>query len=276
MSKKIPRYIILEKPVGATPLEVAENWRTTQDETYQNLPLAYAGRLDPMASGKLLILIGEECKRQQEYHHLDKAYEFSVLFGVSSDTQDVLGRLNFSPQSPLIDRKELKKVATSLVKEVSLPYPHFSAKTVHGKPLHMWTLEKRLDEIEIPVQTSTVYRLKLVSMLTKSRQQIYEEALTKVNSIPEVTDPRKRLGNDFRRQDVRSDWQKFSVYGQPTDIFTIAHFYCLASSGTYMRSLAQEIGKLIGTKSLAYHIHRTNIGKYQSLTKNLGFWWKRY
>jgi tRNA U55 pseudouridine synthase TruB len=40
----------------------------------------------PMASGKLLVLLGEECKHQENYHSLDKEYEFSVLLGIGSDT----------------------------------------------------------------------------------------------------------------------------------------------------------------------------------------------
>ncbi len=84
------RYVVLEKFVGQTPLECAEAWRAEHPQ-YADVPLAYAGRLDPMASGKLLILIGEECKQQARYHGLDKRYEFQVLCGFSSDSGDVLG-----------------------------------------------------------------------------------------------------------------------------------------------------------------------------------------
>ena len=52
-----------------------------------------------MASGKLLILIGDECKNQKKYFGLDKEYEFEVLFGVESDTGDVLGLISKSKGS---------------------------------------------------------------------------------------------------------------------------------------------------------------------------------
>lgn len=89
----IPPYVLLHKAVGQTPLEVLELWRQTKPEL-KNTPLAYAGRLDPMAEGVLLVLIGDECKKQTEYHHLDKEYEFEVLFGLASDSGDVLGLIN--------------------------------------------------------------------------------------------------------------------------------------------------------------------------------------
>ncbi|MCA9363758.1 hypothetical protein KC727_00880, partial [Candidatus Kaiserbacteria bacterium] len=84
------RYATIEKRIGETPLEAAERLRVTLGLS-ADIPLAYAGRLDPMASGKLLVLIGDECKKQEQYHTLDKEYTFEVLFGVRSDTADVLG-----------------------------------------------------------------------------------------------------------------------------------------------------------------------------------------
>jgi tRNA pseudouridine(55) synthase len=269
------KYVVLDKEVGQTPLQCVELWRAEHQE-FLGVPLSYAGRLDPMASGKLLVLIGDECKRQEQYHGLDKRYEFSVLLGVSSDTGDVLGRLQLETVLPQATRAQFGSAAEKLTGPITLPYPHFSSKTVQSKPLHVWTLEGRLSEIEIPTQSSTVYSLKLSNYQTKTRGEIYTSVSAKIETIPEVTETSKALGNDFRRVDVRADWKKFVETGKPTDIFTIATFACVASSGTYMRSLAEEIGKLVGTNALAYHIHRTHIGTYQPLPFNLGFWKRKF
>jgi tRNA pseudouridine(55) synthase len=264
------KYVVLEKAVGETPLSCAEAWRATQPDL-AGIPLSYAGRLDPMASGKLLVLIGEECKHQADYHGLDKEYEFSILFGISSDTQDVLGRLQAGRSNVSVNRYILEEVVQPLIGEITFAYPLFSAKTVKGKPLHMWTLEGRLDEIEIPTRTSTIYELELTEIETKPRQEIAAIALQKINTIPEVTDPRKALGADFRRQDVRADWQDIaSNYELPAE-YTIAHFRCVASSGAYMRTLATIIAEKAGTTALAYHIHRTKIGNYNPSTKTWDF-----
>lgn len=271
----LPKYVTLDKLVGQTPLQCAELWRAHKPEL-MGVPLAYAGRLDPMASGKLLVLIGEECKVQDRYHSLDKQYEFSVLFGVSSDTADVLGRLTFVDTAPAVTLAQLKKTTAGLVGTIELPYPHFSSKTIQGKPLHVWTLEGRLGEITIPTKVSTIYKLQLTKLDIKSRAEIYAEASAKIETIPKVEDVRKALGNDFRRVDVRADWIQFNELGTPTDLFTIATFTCISSSGTYMRSLAEVIAKSIGTTSLAYHIHRSHIGQYQPLPLGLGFWRNRF
>lgn len=264
------RYVTLDKAVGETPLVCMEEWRAAHPE-YAGVPLAYAGRLDPMASGKLLVLIGDECKEQKKYHGLDKTYEFEVLFGVASDSGDVLGHIteccwhNFGAY-------EIKRVLEGLRGPVTFPYPKFSSKTVKGKPLHTWTLEGRLSEIQIPTYTSTIHKLKLMNVKKLNRQEVFEIASEKIESIPPVTDERKAIGNDFRRPMVREAWQTFNDKGMHQE-FMVAKFTCTCESGTYMRTLAEEIARRLETCGLAFSIHRTHIGKYRPLPFRLGGIW---
>lgn len=268
------KYVVLDKKVGETPLECAETWRATVGEEYQDVPLAYAGRLDPMASGKLLVLIGEECKQQEKYHGLEKEYEFSMLLGVRSDSGDVLGLVKEQPVTEYAE-SELEKVAQKLTGDIELPYPHYSSKTVQGKPLHTWTIEGRLDEITIPTKHSQIHKLELIDLETLTHEEVYEYATSKIETIPPVTDPKKALGNDFRRPDVRVAWQEFNER-HTNEQYQVAAFRCVASSGTYMRTLAEVIARELGTAGLAYHIHRNKIGHYQPLFGSLGFWRKLY
>jgi tRNA pseudouridine55 synthase len=262
-------YILLDKKVGQTPLEVAEAWRATRPDM-TGVPLAYAGRLDPMASGKLLVLLGEECKKQAEYHDLDKEYQVEILFGVGSDSGDVLGRVTEAPYGILTEATVAETLA-GLVGDIELPYPVFSAKTVQGKPLHTWAIENRLHEITIPTRHSTVFKMSLLNFTTKKRQEVYDIVSHKIELIPPVTDPRKALGNDFRRPEVRATWKTFKDSGNPSDAFYIATFSCICSSGTYMRTLAEVTAEKLSTKGLAFSIHRSKIGTYNSST---GTWAK--
>lgn len=258
----LPRYILLDKAVGETPLQCAENWRHAAGLS-PDIPLAYAGRLDPLASGQLLVLIGEECKQQTNYHGLDKAYDFSILLGITSDSQDVMGRLRTTTTPPLT-HDDITRSIQSFTGDIELPYPIFSAKTVNGKPLHTWAIEGRLHEIEIPTKHSTVYSLTFTKSETLTKVDVVEKALAKINSIPPVTELRKAIGNDFRRDDIRADWDNILTDDSLPTEYQIIHFTCIASSGTYMRTLASEIAKALGTVGLAWHIHRSEIGRYDS------------
>lgn len=272
---RLPRTAIIEKKVGETPLQAMEAWRT-KTGIEKSVPLAYAGRLDPMASGKLLILIGEECKKQKEYHGLDKEYDVSLLLGFSSDSGDVLGlaRPCEVPKPPAL--AALQNTMAQFTGAITLPYPAFSSKTVASKPLHTWSVEGRLAEIEIPTYTSHIYSIRTNTIETISASSLYTAISEKIETIPPVTDERKALGNDFRRPDIRTQWKQLFEDIDPSKQFYVVRFSCVCASGLYMRSLAEEIAKASGTCGLAYAIHRRHIGKYQPLFGGFGIWKKRY
>lgn len=259
-------HVILNKKVGETPLEVLETWRLTRPDL-AGVPLAYAGRLDPMASGQLLVLIGEECKKQTEYHHLDKEYEVEILFDISSDSGDVLGIVE-EVRSSFITQQEVQDTLPYFIGEIEFPYPVFSAKTVLGKPLHTWAMENRLSEITIPTRTSEIYNLSLTDFQSLPRAELVAQTLSKIELIPPVTDARKALGNDFRRPDVRLAWNTINQNGSPSDEFYIAKISCICSSGTYMRTLSELIAQKLGTKGLAFSIHRKTIGTFDKAAQN--------
>ncbi len=267
------KYVLLEKRVGETPLQAVEIFKT-KNPAYAAVPMAYAGRLDPMASGKLLVLVGEECKKQEDYHSLDKEYQFEVLLGSSSDTGDVLGLIDWG-QETRVTESELMSVAKSLTGPLSLPYPKFSSRTVKGKPLHMWTLEDRLDEIDIPSADTNIFKLKLAGLRREPVSRVYEDASRKIETIAPVTEESKALGRDFRRSEVRVAWRVWFEHHRDSSV-QIATFTCIASSGTYMRSLSEEIGRRLGVSALAYSIHRSQIGVYRTLPLGLGFWKKKF
>jgi tRNA pseudouridine55 synthase len=267
------RFITTQKKVGETPLVALERARE-EHAIASHVPLAYAGRLDPMASGLLLILVGDECKQQKKYHALDKEYLVELLFGIGSDTGDILGLVKQASSNTPIDWSMCEKVVREVLGAVTLPYPHFSSKTVHGKPLHVWTLEGRLDEIHIPLKQSVIHQIRLKHLRTISRTDVLSTVYKKIESIPPVTDPRKALGADFRRDAVRAHWR--AIENGSKDTYQVLTFSCIASSGTYMRSLCEYMAIRLCTTGLAYSIHRTNIGRYRPLFGRFGVWTKRF
>ena len=84
------KVIVLYKKEGETPLECI-NRAKEEGVIPKEEKATYAGRLDPMAEGLLIILTGESVHKKEEYLKLSKEYEVEVLLGVSSDTGDILG-----------------------------------------------------------------------------------------------------------------------------------------------------------------------------------------
>lgn len=268
------KYVILEKKIGETPLSVLDTFKE-ENHWVEGERLAYAGRLDPMASGKLLVLIGKECKKQNDYLALDKEYTFDVLLGFSSDTGDVLGIAEIGAPSKSFTENSVRDILGAFTGSLSLPYPIFSSKTVRGKPLFLWTLENRLDEIEIPQKKSEVYRLSYRGSRTIHSDDLKRQIFEKINSIPKVTAPSKALGKDFRREEIRARWNELFNNAE-NDTFHILTFSCICSSGTYMRTLATLIGEELSTSGLAFRIHREKIGRYKKIFGRFGIWYKQF
>jgi len=267
------RYVVIEKHVGETPLSAMEAWRARAG-VGKTIPLTYAGRLDPMASGKLLVLIGDECKRQERYHAFDKEYTFEILFGFASDTGDVLGLADAAPSHVEPHAPELHQALRTFLGTHTFPYPRFSAKTVRGIPLHEWTLRGDLPDSEVPTYNAVVKAIRLDSVCTETGVNILKNMLARIDLIPPVTDPRKALGADFRRGDIIPRWHNLLDGSETT--YTIATVTATAGSGTYIRSLAPAIAKALGTYGLAYSIHRTKIGTYFPLPLVSGIWLKTF
>jgi tRNA pseudouridine55 synthase len=249
------RKVILDKRIGETPLEAIGRWKRTHPR-YTATLACYAGRLDPMASGKLLILLGKECKRQQEYTKLDKVYDIEILLDVGSDTGDVLGIVSASGVETHPAPKTIKEVLTSEVGSYERAYPVYSSKTVDGKPLFLHALEGTLAGIVIPTHTETIHRIRYRGLRSLSSARLKAHIASLLVCAPTSTEPSKALGADFRIAAVRESWEKVFV---PERTYSILKLTVSCASGTYMRTLAERIGQTLGTKGLALSIRRTKI-----------------
>lgn len=241
--------IIYYKNRFETPLDALNRLRLEKPEL-RDETLSYAGRLDPMAEGVLLVLVGEEENRDREkYLGLDKSYEVEVLLGITTDTGDALGVVKSACKDDTNKSRKIDigKVVKSLEGEHQFPYPVFSSRTVDGKPLHEWAREGRLDEIEIPTKTSTIYSAKLIDTKTISAQELLQNVLHDIDQIQ----------GDFRQNEIKKSWNESlqNLYAE----FQIATVSIDCSSGAYMRIIAEELGKKLGTVALAYRIKRTSI-----------------
>lgn len=272
--RMMKRWVVLEKRVGETPLAALRVWQAAHLE-YANEPASYAGRLDPMASGKLLVLLGDECKQQKKYTGLDKEYEIEVLLDVGSDTGDVLGLAAYEHEKTIPDEKELRTVLEKEVGAHERAYPAFSSKVVDGKPLFLHALEGALSKIKIPTHIESVYRIKYKGAHALTNFELEKRVTDLLKLVPRTDEPSKRLGEDFRINAVRESWEK--VFAEARNrTFVVLKLSVTCASGTYMRSLAPRIGEALGTRALALSIHRTKIGKYQTLFSNFGFWSRLY
>ena len=248
------KKILLQKKIGETPLESIVAWKQKHPR-YKDIPATYAGRLDPMASGALLVLLGEECKKKDLYIGYDKTYRVEVLLGVGSDTGDVLGIVTSATTR---STQELEIILQAEVGTYERAYPSYSSKTVDGKPLFLYALDGTIDSIEIPTHQETIYSIRKRREYALTRDNLRERITSLLALAPTSTEPSKRLGADFRIANVQESWD---VVLKKESTYYVIDIEVRCGSGAYMRSLCQRIGTKLGTKALALSIHRNSITK---------------
>lgn len=232
------------KDAGLTPLQAIEQYRMVKN--LGDVPMTYAGRLDPMAEGVLLVLWGDACKNKDAELGKDKEYRFEVLFGVSTDTYDALGLVQHVSPRPSISFDELKQVYTYTEPQTFLqPYPMYSSKPVDGKPLFAHAREG--GDVEVPTKNVTICTLQCLSVRQVSGGEVLRDVAQRVSQVD----------GDFRQGQILETWNKKL---SPKDVFVLATFTARVSSGTYIRSLAHQMGERFGTGAIAYKIVRTKIG----------------
>ena len=232
--------LLIDKPAGWTSFDVVAKIRSqirTQYEargekpTKRQLRVGHTGTLDPFATGLLIILLGDECKRADEFRKLDKVYEATITLGATSTTGDPEGEITQmadgrwkmedsnaatpysnshipiarEPLEPILS--EIQHVLQGFVGEITQIPSIYSAIKIDGE--RAYKLARAGKTVEMPSRQVTIYSIELVS------------------------------------------------YGYP-ELRIRAH----VSSGTYIRTLAEDIGRALGTGAYCSVLRRTKVGEY--------------
>jgi tRNA pseudouridine55 synthase len=261
--------ITLYKNRGETPLECMNRFKKDNPE-YKDEKMTYAGRLDPLAEGILLVLVGEECKNREKYLGFDKEYEVAVLFGFATDSFDVLGLVTDSlcegnPEAnqegtgllPWPGRRgarndrKIQEILNTFIGRFSQKYPPFSSKTVNGIPLFNHAKSGNLDVEDIPSKEVEIKSIELLNENTISKSELEKFVKESVALV----------SGDFRQRETLESWES-ALSKTKLDFFKTISIRVSCTSGTYMRSLANSIGEKVGIPALVLNIKRTSIGAY--------------
>lgn len=234
------RCVCLYKKVGYTPLQVVEEIRPylLDDEKTK---ITYVGRLDPMAEGWMHILWSGDMEEKKKLSSLDKVYEVDIVFGVETDTGDALG-LIVDEKYQKIDENSLQNTLADFIGPFTYPYPAYSSPHMK-KTLQGVEQEKRN-------QKGHIYNIELVAYKTLSAQEL----LKKIEHIFACV----HMSGDFRVDDIQEKWKEFFMRYMKKD-FPYITIRVSSSSGTYMRTLAEELGKKFDVSACAYSIRRIGI-----------------
>ncbi|AKF06244.1 tRNA pseudouridine synthase B [Sandaracinus amylolyticus] len=136
--------LVVDKPRGPTSHDVVA-WARRALGTRA---VGHAGTLDPMATGVLVLGVGEGTKLTPYLMSEDKAYETTIVLGAETDTLDAEGRATSEHDVPALDRATVEAACARFVGTYLQRAPAVSAIKKDGVALHERV--RRGEDVEAP------------------------------------------------------------------------------------------------------------------------------
>ena len=214
--------LIIDKPENFTSHDVVARLR----RILKTKRIGHTGTLDPFATGVLVMLVGKATRLAQYLDKDAKEYEALIRFGYSTDTGDRTGRQKAKgKRQKVFSVDELETVLAGFRGEIEQTPPMYSAKKIDG--VKLYELARKGIEIERKSVKVSIYELKVIE---------------KAKSI-----------------DAKFFNQENSNFGLWTLDFGLR---VSCSAGTYIRTLAEDIGAKLEVGAHLAELRRTKAGKF--------------
>ena len=223
------QIILVDKPAGISSFGVVAKVRGFLKSKFgHKIKVGHTGTLDPFATGLLILLSGKMTKKSNEFLKLDKVYEATLKLGYTSTTGDPEGKI----------RRYLVEGISEAAAEKERPSP---VKT---------------GARDATPKLNTV-RSCLESFIGEINQKVPAFSAIKINGQRAYKLARK--GVDFETPTRKIEIYSIEIldYNYP-ELKIRTH----VSSGTYIRTLAEDIGEKLGTGAYLTALRRTKIGNY--------------
>jgi len=240
------------KESGHTMIQTMDKFKK---ENNINEKVCYCGRLDPMARGVVLLLVGDECKKMDQYLSTIKEYEFEILFGLSTDTDDPMGIIeniyNYDEIDTYVEKIKDYLSDRCRIGKFQQNFHNYSSKRINGKPLWEYTKNNSSNNSS-NILIEVNHEVEIFDVEYKYIKK-YNFIEWKNNIIDTINKIDKK--NDFRQDIIINNYNLLDInniiYSLPIKI--------KVSSGFYVRQLVADIKKNFNIVILTYDINRINI-----------------
>lgn len=241
------QIILIDKPAGISSFGVVAKIRGRLKTKFgHKVKVGHTGTLDPFATGLLILLSGKMTKKSNEFLKLDKEYVATLKLGYTSTTGDPEGEITEYIQSTKpVKIEEHKDKIYDFVAEGAKQCDKISDLS-----------HCEASEIDGFCALSDI-QLILDSFIGKIRQTPPKFSAIKING--QRAYKLAREGKDFEIPSREVEIYSIEILNYSYPELTI-RVHC--SSGTYIRTLAEDIGKTLGTGAYLTALRRIKIGSY--------------
>jgi tRNA pseudouridine55 synthase len=169
--------------------------------------VGHTGTLDPLASGVLLVLLGQAVRISEYLMELPKTYRATVRLGLSTDTYDAEGAPTHETRVVEVTQADVDAALEAFVGEIQQTPPPYSAIKVKGQPAHR--LARKGAAVALAARPTRIDRIELLR---------------------------------FEPPDIEIEVE--------------------CGKGTYIRSLAHDLGQALGCGAHLGSLVRTRVGPF--------------
>ncbi len=150
--------LLVDKPMGITSQTLVAKVK----HLLHLSKVGHVGTLDPLATGLMVLLLGEATKLSNYIISDDKTYLATITIGKATDTEDRMGKI--VSQKMVEDRINVDEILKSLNGDLLQKPPMFSSVHHQGKKLYQYAYQGQ--EIERIPRLVKIHEIKRVSMIT--------------------------------------------------------------------------------------------------------------
>jgi tRNA pseudouridine55 synthase len=241
-------WLIIDKPVGPGSTEIVSTVkRALRAGGYRKVKVGHGGTLDPLASGVLPVALGEATKLAGRLLDSDKVYAFTIRFGAETDTLDLEGQVVATSQVRP-SAAEIAAVLPRFIGPIRQTPPAYSALKVQGR--RAYDLARAGEAVALAEREVIVHSLNS-SLVQGAGTPQSDDGRGPAASIPANGEPPPPS----------------PLYGdgpppRPGEELSEASFVAHVSKGTYIRSLARDIARALGTVGHVTMLRRLKAGPF--------------
>lgn len=262
-----PLVYLVEKPIGFTSYTIVDIFKhTTHDK------VGHAGTLDPLACGEMLILIGPATKLANIYLQKDKHYQTSILIGAHTESADLETPLTIdhtkNNQIENITKDSIINALKRLQGIQEFTVSKFSAIKNKGQPLYKYKNRGKPIQLKSKKMNLFDFNIRELHYITsKDLSNILLNKLKEIQRSKELYNAiTQKLSIPIRAKQMQLFDKLIDIIQANNDIATKENHTQLillnidlhVSSGTYIRTLVEYLGKLMNIPATTIDIIRHN------------------
>ncbi len=154
--------VLVNKPKGITSHDVVSRLR----KQLKTAKIGHTGTLDPMATGLLVVCVGNATKMVKYLLSDSKEYLAEITFGVQTDTDDITGEVISQISLDNLEQIALKQSLDSFLGVTMQIPPVASAIKINGKRAYEF-VHKHLEKPEMEPREITIFEIEQLKPVTK-------------------------------------------------------------------------------------------------------------